>query len=637
MIKLTILKNNIFNISEITDEDILDSESFSVPKDFLDSPYLSRNNKDDVIYLQDSEYYPPENLYAVGNSVNFLLKLGDYYDMFKVKSFIKLILSSDEIELPLTLPSKLPFNVILHILKLEEKYFWNNTNFERGKAFSTEILSNIKYDYNMIKNVPTHPLCFKKSSETSWDNIKSKLDIKKLLYLGMEYNMHANSNILRIATSFSEPECYPYDDLLFNKNFEKNTPRSIIKNIDIQDFYLNTNILIFLILTKGGEILYSEDILKLLLNKSPDHITINTSSDDYLDCMVNDVLITKESENKYKMRYSYKYRSSRFHEGHIINNIIRDEDSKLTFKLRLYFDHDEDKPEIIINYNILTYFCTGILPVHSTDELFECINSPTFPIGIDKRYVINKEINNSLAEKFKDLDTEFYKKLINSYSSHNLYGKGDLINYVVKKYFEDENHKYSLSEYEECVEYSYDYNYDKFNEKYFIVLNMLFSYIDFKIVDDDEYKVYEITDREKNEDEDENINVYKYDNNVYNYIYSGEWVRTVNNSLLINDKNMLINYDHMKKHYYVYHVHRQYDKYDSTIYYLYLTENIESKSKPIKSLLMNNKVSADNYFDYFNNKIEGLVLRVYDGCIADKNIIHRLDPIDVDKLLPINC
>ena len=64
MTKLVVIEGEIFDVKNISDEDLQHSDTFLVPNDFLESPFLFRNSKDGIIYLQDSEYYPPENLYA---------------------------------------------------------------------------------------------------------------------------------------------------------------------------------------------------------------------------------------------------------------------------------------------------------------------------------------------------------------------------------------------------------------------------------------------------------------------------------------------------------------------------------------------------------------------------------------------
>jgi len=296
-----------------------------------------------------------------------------------------------------------------------------------------------------------------------------------------------------------------------------------------------------------------------------------------LDKMVNDVLITKENDHKYKMYYTYKYRSSRFYSNYVTNIICENDDHRL----KIYYDFEKDHPEITMDYKILTYFCTEILPVSSLDEFIDIVNILKLnivTIGIDRKYNNNKEITSRIAEKLR-YDDVFYNELITSPHINDV-NRSSLV-YILRRLMKETGYGCDLKEYAESIKKA-----DEdviFDENVYKILTTLFTYINFKILDDNMDKEFE------SGNELDDIYYHKYDTNDCEIDYINKYTRFVNNNLLISNENKPVDFNFMRQEYYTYDISSVND-YVGKVDHLFITDRVDQNLKSLKSRLMDNFV-----------------------------------------------
>ena len=224
-------------------------------------PFLEINTINNIIYLEESEFYPVEGILIDENmDLQDALYFADYYQMYNVPTYMGYISTLEFESLPIEVPelllieslnNKLAENLIISVLNSENELKWGKESegeLKLGKDSKDEILKldNLYLSGYMkdiyVENVPTNFQCYIYNRKLCWMYIRNKMDIKRLLYLSLNVTLRDKfffnnpskyKNIglnkitkekllndkliiylknLELATSYSDISCYPYDD-----------------------------------------------------------------------------------------------------------------------------------------------------------------------------------------------------------------------------------------------------------------------------------------------------------------------------------------------------------------------------------------------------------------------------------------
>lgn len=200
-------------------------QQYSVPDDYLKSPFLQRcwSGQHQAILLEASEDFPVQLLLLDSNN-DFLDLAGaaDYYEMWPVASFVAMLAnprftSASSWPVVVNLPMTTPSHIIDYAFKLEADNFWSQCNYRRGGLEALKECLSTNVTKKELMYLPTsfvygylHPLILSVQANYCWSLVKSKTDIRKLLYLHHELSIPANNTILEIASTYSDLSCYPY-------------------------------------------------------------------------------------------------------------------------------------------------------------------------------------------------------------------------------------------------------------------------------------------------------------------------------------------------------------------------------------------------------------------------------------------
>jgi len=481
MIKLNIISENIFGLKyhniNIDDKII---KTYDVPDDYLLSPFIEANTINNIIYLENSEYYPIEGI-IIGQNIDLqdALYFADFYQMYDVSSYIKFISTLNSESYPIIIPDLLlekinkPYNLsiqklfdenlidnlIIHILKVENYQFWKRQSFTRDEKVSISY-KNLENKY--IEKVPTNINCFILNPLLCWKNIKTKADIRRLLYLLLKINTseiqkeiknekekyeptilnkkpiekskllfitpfnlsenkvlnydenNINMNIIEIATKYSSLECYPYREYINKYN------KVEICKITRENIYNSLNIFEEMIIDNGGVLYYSNLIKNKFINDETPYYAEYEEENKYgMDILViyadefdNFIYkiskitpVEKLSKDEYKIYYSYIKSKRNIYTFCIIKRI--NEPDKL-FKLKIFLDKHNYNLEISSSHEFLIYLCTGIMTINSSN-----INTDNKLIKISSKF--NQKINMFDELLIENNGKDFNKELIYFY------------------------------------------------------------------------------------------------------------------------------------------------------------------------------------------------------------------------------
>lgn len=440
MLELNIIGEKAFGFKylNVTPKKIINK--FLVPDDYILSPLLNANMLNNEIYLEKSEYYPPESL-IIGQSINLedALIYADYYQMYNVPSYMSFLCTLKITSFPLFIPeplldnslhNKLAEDLIIYILKYENDERWKNQIFNRGKLDIDNIIDIRHYMKNLyVEKIPTSIQSYLHDPVLCWKNIKNRNDIKKLLYLAMELKIKINMDILNIATSYSSIECYPYDDYILS-----GTPQFKINRITSEFIMDSLNIIEQLIIRFGGDIYYSSTLKAKLRG---DHVVYDpeyengiyryanyvNNIDDFINVIQRGTIITKNPLDDTLVVYYAKNKNGTF-------NVLKvlDEPDNL-FNLKIFMNND--KLNISATPEYLVYMCTGIIPVinssivhgnkvldnysinssRNDDEIWVKIDS-MMDKGIDMSSKLSPLDLNNLDEIFRRYDVYYFYDVI---------------------------------------------------------------------------------------------------------------------------------------------------------------------------------------------------------------------------------
>ena len=322
--------------------------------------------------------------------------------------------------------NKLVDKLIIHILKLENNNMWENQVFNRGKlnVYYNNINNYIKDKY--IEKVPTNIQCYLKNPNLCWLHIKTRNDVKKLLYLSMELNIETNIEMLELATTYSSINCYPYDeDYTFNHIY---SGINMINRITKPYIILSMTIMEQIILYSGCVLYYSENLISKLLEtnfygKRNIYYTeknVYYTERKFINIMKKTTIVTKLKDKYIVYYYDYTEKKNEFSFIKIL-----DKPDEL-FKLKIYMINKEIK--ISASPEFLVYMCTKVIPV---ELISDHLKNSKFPkenyININEfKYI---KINNYI-DRFKHNDIININKICDNYTN---FFDIDKINYNLKK------------------------------------------------------------------------------------------------------------------------------------------------------------------------------------------------------------